>query len=667
MSYQESSGPELLIQHTGQIFPLGTESVTIGRYGDNSIVLADPKVSAHHARIQWQAETGSFLLEDLGSEQGTYVNEVRVTAPAVLRHGDVIRMGNTLMDLRLPPPSAGGMIGPPADLEGPGTSTRGPVWTAVLIALLAGLAIVCAAVFAVLLLTGGRGTPDVIIQSPQAGAQISVGNEIILKATASGAKDINLLELSVDGSLIASSSNPGGASSLTVSEPWAFDAPGEHLISAEAFTLSGRASRPASVKVSIVAAEIKPSETPTPEEPTETPTPTETPRPEDTATPVPTVVPPPEVEYFQVNPTSIDAGGCATLQWGKVTNATAVRIEPDIGGVGTPGSQTVCPIENTTYVITAEGPGGETQASTTLTIIGGLPDLLIESIVFVPDPAVVGQENQVQVTIRNAGIGAAGAFNWEWQANSEVFDGRIFGLNAGEATVETILWSPEQASDQLETEARVDTGDEVRETDKSNNQLAAMIQVIELPSQPETVVLKSMGSLDGYWLNDGTGSTEDDILVGNGELVDPFGELVARGFLSFDVSSIPSDATVEEVELRFYQNAVQGNPYDKLGNLVLEHVYYGSSLNDSAYDTPAFDSADIAAQPLPGAWYILADPTLASWIESGLQAGQPQFQLRLQFRRETDGDGTEDWISIVPGGGALGSRNQPQLTITYTP
>jgi hypothetical protein len=38
LSYQEPSGPELLIHHTGQIFPLGTERVNIGRFGDNIIV-----------------------------------------------------------------------------------------------------------------------------------------------------------------------------------------------------------------------------------------------------------------------------------------------------------------------------------------------------------------------------------------------------------------------------------------------------------------------------------------------------------------------------------------------------------------------------------------------------------------------------------------------------
>jgi hypothetical protein len=661
MSYEEVSGPELIIQHTGQVFPLGTETITVGRQEDNVLILADPQVSAHHAVISWQPESGVYIIKDLGSAKGTYVNEVRVSGPQILRHGDVIRMGNTVMDLRKPPP--------PFDDYDSEAPSRSPVLAGIIIALLAGVAIVCVGLLAILLLTGGKGTPDVIIQSPAAGVQIAVGNEIILQATASGAKDITLLELNVDGSLVATSSDPAGASTLTVSKPWIFGTPGEHIISAEASTLGGKSSRPASVKVTVLTAAAVASATPT-GLPTETPTPTLTitATPEDTETPSPTPVPPPQIQFFQTSPSSINAGMCATLQWGEVTNATEARIEPDIGGVGTPGSQQVCPIETTTYLLTATGPGGTTQASTTLTVIGGLPDLTVDSIEFDPSPAVAGQQSEVRITILNIGIGAAGAFNWEWQVTPQIiFDGRVQGLGAGDSTVVTARWIPAEAYGSLSTVARIDTDDEVAETDKSNNQLAAVIQVIEPPSQPQTVVLKSESSLDGYRLNDGSGSTTEDILVGNGQMVDPTGELVARGFISFDLSGIPAGAAVENVELRFYQKAIQGDPYGKLGNLVLERVQYGASLDDSAYNTPALDSATLAVQASPGAWYVLSDPEIASWVQSSLQSGRTRLQLRLQFRQETDGDGLEDWVSIEPGGGALGSRNSPQLTITYVP
>jgi hypothetical protein len=670
MSYEELSGPELIIQHTGQVFPLGAEPITIGNQEDNVIVLADPRVSPHHAVISWQAETGVYTIRDLGSAQGTYLNEVRVEGSQILRHGDVLRLGNTVMDLRLQPASAAGIAAPLA-AEEPEESARNPVLAGILIALLAGASIICVLLFAIVVLTGGRGAPDVIIRSPAAGTQIGVGNEIILQATASGAKDITRLELSVDGSLVATAADPNGASSLTVSKAWRFTTPGEHVISADAYTARGKTSRPASVKVTVVeTSQATATPSPEPEKPTDTPTPTDTatPQPEDTVTPVPTSVPPPQIEYFQASPSTIHVGGCATLQWGRVANATEASVEPDIGGVGTPGSQQVCPLETTTYFLTATGPGGTTQAAATVTVIGALPDLTIASITFDPSPSVVGQETKVQIAIQNIGAGAAGAFDWEWEASPQVvFDGRIYGLNASDSTVVTVNWTPGEPNENLTTEARVDTADEVAETDEENNTYTAIIQVIELPSRPETVTLKSVGTLDGYWLNEGSGSTDEDILVGNGDEVDPVGELVARGFMSFDLSGIPAQSTIDSVELRFYQKGIRGDPYGKLGNLVLEQVDYGASLGDSAYNTPALASALLDMQTAPGAWYILSDPTILSWVESNLEAGRSRFQLRLQFRQETDSDRLEDWVAIQPGGGVLGSRNAPQLTITYTP
>ncbi len=672
MSYEEASGPELIIQHTGQVFPLGTETVTLGSQADNLILLADPQVSPHHAAISWQPATGTFLIEDLGSSRGTYVNEVRVEGTQPLRHGDVIRVGNTVMDARLqPPPEAGSGAPPPppALFDESELPSRSPVWVGILVAVLAGFTIICALLFAIVLLTGGKGTPDVIIQSPAAGAQIAAGSEIILRATASGATDIVLIELSVDGALAATNSNPNGASTLTVSKPWSFAAPGEHEISAQAYTASDKSSRPTSVRVNVVAGGVTATVTPTPPPTwTLTPTPTPTPTPEDTATPEPSAVPPPRIEFFQASPSSVNAGLCTTLQWGTVDNATEASIEPDIGGVATPGSEKVCPLETTTYILTAQGPGGTSQASTTVVVVGGLPDLMVESITFNPNPAVAGQDNEVQITVRNAGIGPASAFDWQWRAGSDAtFDGRIYGLNGGESTVVTVLWNPQGPYARLTTEAEVDIKNEVVEADERNNQLVAIIQVVEGTTGPETLTLKSEAALDGYRLNDGSGSDSGDILVGNGELVEPVGELVARGFISFDVSGIPAGATVESVELRFYQKRVQGDPYGKLGSLMLEHIYYGGSLDDSAYNTPALGSAMLAPETSPAAWYTLADPTLISWVQSNLEAGRARFQLRLQFAQETDGDGQEDWSAIEPGGGVLGSRNSPQLTITYVP
>jgi pSer/pThr/pTyr-binding forkhead associated (FHA) protein len=96
MSY-EVSGPALVIQHTGQVFPLEADTVTLGNHEDNLMVLADPRVSPYHAAISWRADMGAYVIEDLGSGAGTYVNEVPIAGPQLLRHGDVIRIGNTII------------------------------------------------------------------------------------------------------------------------------------------------------------------------------------------------------------------------------------------------------------------------------------------------------------------------------------------------------------------------------------------------------------------------------------------------------------------------------------------------------------------------------------------------------------------------------------------
>jgi hypothetical protein len=518
--------------------------------------------------------------------------------------------------------------------------------------------------------------PTVVIDSPADGAQIVAGTRIILQATATGADDITLLELSVDGAIVATTTSPDGdgADRLSVSKAWVFDTEGRHTVSAVAYTAAGKVSDPASVRVTAVedTGEVIPEATPTPAPggPTDTPAPlpTQTPLPSPTLEPSVTTVPPPQIDYFQASPASITAGDCTTLQWGKVNYATEAWIEPDVGGVGTPGSETVCPTETTTYILTATGPGGTTTASATVTVIGGLPDLTVDSIAFVPDPAVQGQSNEVQITIRNIGQGAAGAFNWDWQAGSEgVFDGRVQGLRAGESTVVTVDWTPANAYARLTTEARVDTDDEVVESDERNNRLTADVEVVEAPAEPETVTVQSDPTLDGFQANNGNGSTTEEIYVGNGELVEPDGELVARGFMSFDLSDIPQGAAVEGIELRFYQGAIEGDPYGKLGNLLLEHVVYGDQLDANAFSTPALNSAALAKQTSPNSWYVLADDAIAEWVANDLASGRSRTQLRLRFAPETDGDGEEDWIAVEPGGGVLGSSKSPQLTVTYLP
>lgn len=663
MTYQDLSSPQLIIEHTGQVFPLGMDVVTIGRADDNSIVLADPEVSAHHARIVWDDRRGFYYIEDLGSVEGTYVNERPIAGPVKLHHGDVIRVGNTVMGL-----SWQTSYVPPIEEEG---RRPFPFVAGIVAAILAVVTLACLVLLAVLLLSRDRGVPNVTIQSPANNSRVVAGTTVILQATASGARDITLLELSVDGVLVAntSSPDPAGSSLLTVTRSWSFDRPGQHKVSAEAFTAAGKVSDPATVDLTVVAA---PEDTPT-AEPTATASPT--PTIEASATPTPTLEPtatatlppPPQVEYFQANPATIFEGECTTLQWGNVTNWTDVTVQPGIGGVNAPGSVEVCPQQTTTYELTASGPGGTSTAFTTVTVSPLRADLVVESISFAPDPAVQGQDTEVSITIRNLGSGQATSFDWRWQAQGEpIIDGRVPGLAPGERTVVRVTWRPAGANNSLITMAWVDVNDEVDESNEENNQLETTVQVVEPPSQPRTLRLTSEDRLDGSLLNDGTGGSDRPIMVGNGKIEDTVGEIIARGFMSFNIADIPAGATIESVELRFYQQEVQGSPYPKLGNLVLERVDIGSSLDPSDFATAALDSGTIAQQTSPGAWYVIADPVLVTWLERELDAGRSRFQLRLRFTQETDGDGEEDYVSIL-GGGLASGQNAPQLTVVVVP
>jgi len=72
----------------------GTASV--GRSEESDIFLVDPSVSRNHATLEIQGD--SAVVKDLGSTNGTYVNNERVDARRVIS-GDVIGFGNTLMRL----------------------------------------------------------------------------------------------------------------------------------------------------------------------------------------------------------------------------------------------------------------------------------------------------------------------------------------------------------------------------------------------------------------------------------------------------------------------------------------------------------------------------------------------------------------------------------------
>ena len=83
--------------YKGKVFKLGDE-LTVGRSTDCTLVLDDAYVSQMHARIFPRADR--FMVEDLGSTNGTYLNRQRITSATELQRGDKVKIGKTVLEMR---------------------------------------------------------------------------------------------------------------------------------------------------------------------------------------------------------------------------------------------------------------------------------------------------------------------------------------------------------------------------------------------------------------------------------------------------------------------------------------------------------------------------------------------------------------------------------------
>ena len=77
---------------------LSESPITIGRANDTTLVLSDDYASSRHARLFPQ--DGQWLVEDLGSTNGTYLDRSKVTRPTPVPSGVPIRIGKTVLELR---------------------------------------------------------------------------------------------------------------------------------------------------------------------------------------------------------------------------------------------------------------------------------------------------------------------------------------------------------------------------------------------------------------------------------------------------------------------------------------------------------------------------------------------------------------------------------------
>lgn len=199
--------------------------------------------------------------------------------------------------------------------------------------------------------------------------------------------------------------------------------------------------------------------------------------------------------------------------------------------------------------------------------------------------------------------------------------------------------------------------------------LPAAIVACSGPNLPVDTVFATPG-LTGYIVS-GTQHdlrTDEDLAVGDADGNVPGSTL--RGVMSFDLTSLPMGATVVSVKLYDRECAVSGHPIPGLGNVLVEHVYFGPSVDTSAYDIAPLDTtggvftSDSSLGPRQR--YVTAA------VVADRAAGRTVSQYRLQMSEfENTFDSTSNYVAFQAPSGAHNDicnpvvREGAQIIIRY--
>ncbi len=176
--------------------------------------------------------------------------------------------------------------------------------------------------------------------------------------------------------------------------------------------------------------------------------------------------------------------------------------------------------------------------------------------------------------------------------------------------------------------------------------------------QIKSVTLSPLAPQDGFRSSNNGGNAALDIRAGRNV------NLVTRGFASFDLSDIPAGSTIEDATLRLYQTKTVGNPYGVGGNLKIDHLTYGDTLDSADYGSPALSSSFATLTNNSTVEWKDADVTDA--LKDDVANARAKSQYRIHFSLEnTGGDVTGDFAYFEAAENTSATGNTPQLIVKY--
>ena len=173
------------------------------------------------------------------------------------------------------------------------------------------------------------------------------------------------------------------------------------------------------------------------------------------------------------------------------------------------------------------------------------------------------------------------------------------------------------------------------------------IRVTVSPVKITTLELYSIIGEEGNVSRNGKISSSPD--VGDTESGDSL-----QAFMSFDISTIPTGATIEDASLDISQYLKHGSPFGALGGLGIFHHQYGE-LDKNDFIVTFTGNAIFLTYTEP--YFNLTSNMMIKTIQDQVDAGASRFQIRMQFEKPMFYHSQADYIAFWPG--------KNKLTVTY--